>query len=173
MRSKDLTATIDTMKIYLLTHQREFKRPSNTGNIVTRIGITIAKAIPWERKNSNLELLETIKDKNTVLLFNNPEAEIIKDKLPYDNFIILDGTWQEAKKIYNKSPYLKEMKTINLQTGRKSIYSLRRNQKENGLCTAECVAEILRLKGKREQAEKLDMAFQEFMNQWTIKKSQP
>lgn len=161
------------MKIYLLTHQREFKRPSNTGKIVTEQLGTIAKTISWERKKPDQELLDSIRDGNTVLLFNNPESEIIRDELPYDNFIILDGTWQEAAKIYNKSPYLKNLRSINLQTGSKSTYTLRRNQRENGLCTAECVIELLKLKGQKESAEKLKTAFQEFINNWTMKRSQP
>lgn len=154
------------MKIYLLTHQREFKRPSNTGKIITDTDSSIAEAILWERKDPSKEILRSIEDENTVLLFNNPEAEIITDELAYDNFIILDGTWQEAKKIYNKSPYLRDIKTINLQTGRKSIYKLRRNQKENGLCTAECVSELLRLKGKEVQATKVHTALREFIKKW-------
>ncbi len=152
------------MKIYLLTHEREVKRPSNTGNIILHTLKEISEKLIWQRKNPDIELLEKIRKNEAVLLFNKSEGDSIKDISKIENFVILDGTWQEAGKIYNKSPYLKKMKTFSIQTDKKSIYKLRRNQKEFGLCTAECVMEILRIKGDYLNAEKLNKAFLEFIN---------
>lgn len=47
----------------------------------------------------------------------------------YDNYIVLDGTWKEAHKIYNISPYLKSLPTIKIEADQKSLYTLSRNQK--------------------------------------------
>lgn len=152
------------MSIYLLTHQKEFKRPTNTGNIVISALKDIAFQILWERKNPHKEILEAIDSDNTVLLFNSTEGEVLENLSMIENFIILDGTWQEAKKIYNKSPYLKNMKTFTLNTGTKSIYNLRRNQIVGGLCTAECVIEILKIKGDLKNAQKLNTSFLEFLD---------
>jgi DTW domain-containing protein YfiP len=45
--------------------------------------------------------------------------------------------------MFNQSPYLKELPKVSLVNPPKSIYPLRRNQIEGGLCTAECVALLL------------------------------
>ena len=80
----------------------------------------------------------------------------------FENIIILDSTWQEAQKIYNKSPYLKSAPKAILNTARISDYRLRRNQPEGGLCTIECVIEILKIKGYSELASKLNTEFEQF-----------
>ncbi len=105
---------------------------------------------------------------DTVLLFNKGEGESIDDISQIENFIILDGTWQEAGKIYNKSPYLKEMRTFTLKSKNKSVYNLRRNQKDGGLCTAECVIELLKMKGDIKSSEKLDRALLEFISDYKL-----
>ncbi|MBI9099406.1 MAG: DTW domain-containing protein [Spirochaetaceae bacterium] len=152
------------MKIFLLTHEKEFKRHSNTGNVVARVLGPMAEQLLWQRKNPSKTILETIDCNDTVLLFNNSEDNCISDISHFENFIILDGTWQEAGKIYNKSPYLKEMKSFTFKTCNKSQYNLRRNQKEWGLCTAECVIEILKMKGDNKNAEKIHDAFLLFID---------
>ena len=151
------------MKIYLLTHEKEFKRPTNTGNIVTSVLKGISGQFLWQRKNPHKDILNVIDTKDAVLLFNGSEGEIIDDITSVENFIILDGTWQEARKIYNKSPYLKKMKTFTLNISTKSINNLRRNQREGGLCTAECVIEILKIKGDSKNAEKLNSSLLDFL----------
>ncbi len=156
------------MKFYLLTHEREFKRATNTGNIVISTILEKSRQILWQRKNPDKALLKIMNRNDTVLLFNKGEGESIDDISMIENFIILDGTWQEAGKIYNKSPYLKEMKTFTLKSKKKSVYNLRRNQKDWGFCTAECVIELLKIKGDIENSEKLDRALLEFINDYKL-----
>jgi DTW domain-containing protein YfiP len=50
-----------------------------------------------------------------------------------------------------------------LKPAGKSVYNLRKNQKESGLCTAECVMEILRSTGNRADAERLRERFLAFI----------
>lgn len=73
----------------------------------------------------------------------------------YDSYIVIDGTWQEAQKIYNKSPYLKSLPTLKIETDQKSVYTLRRNQKQNALCTAEIVIEVLKNEACSDLADEL------------------
>ncbi len=161
------------MKIYLLTHERELKRPTNTGNIVIKTLKEKSRQILWQRKNPDKELIEIINNENTVLLFNKGEGESIDDISLIKNFIILDGTWHEAGKIFKKSPYLKEMKTYSFKTDYKSVYNLRRNQEEWGLCTAECVIELLKIKGDTKDSELLNEALLKFMSDYKSGISQP
>jgi DTW domain-containing protein YfiP len=77
-------------------------------------------------------------------------------------YIILDATWQEARKMYNRSPYLHSLVKCQFTPARPSSYVMRRNQLAEGLCTAECVSELLRLHNEPELAQTLDLALSEF-----------
>ena len=74
-------------------------------------------------------------------------------------FVDFYYTWQEARKIFNKSPYLKNLPRAQIKPRQASQYQLRRNQPEGGLCTAECVVEILIAKNHIDIAGRLDAAF--------------
>jgi hypothetical protein len=60
-------------------------------------------------------------------------------------FIIPDGTWKEARKIFRKSDYLGELPIISLEPNRASDYDLRRGAAEGNLCTIEAAIEILKM----------------------------
>jgi DTW domain-containing protein YfiP len=103
-------------------------------------------------------LLDAINRENTVLLYPVDDADAAPIE-SFDNIILLDATWQEARKMFNKSPYLKSLPRAQIKPRQVSQYQLRRNQPEGGLCTAECVVEILIAKNHIHIAERLDTAF--------------
>ncbi|WP_345841014.1 tRNA-uridine aminocarboxypropyltransferase [Shewanella algae] len=59
-----------------------------------------------------------------------------------NSLVILDATWQEAGKMYRQSPYLQSLARVELQAERGSAFRLRRNQRQGGLCTLECIAAV-------------------------------
>ncbi|MBV1921186.1 MAG: DTW domain-containing protein [Pseudomonadales bacterium] len=150
--------------IFLLTHQRELKKKSNTGRLVIDSLGHYAKIIIWERTQPNAELLHIISEGNVALLYPTESSVLVADAPTINHYIIIDGTWQEAQKIYNKSPYLKNLPTVRVDANQKSAYTLRRNQKENGLCTAECVIETLRARSHEQSANDLQSALTEFLS---------
>ncbi|MDH5464022.1 MAG: DTW domain-containing protein [Thiovulaceae bacterium] len=144
------------MKFFLLTHEREICRKTNTGRLVLDTLGEDAVKIIWERKSPDEALLKAIEAGDIALLYPSSESQLISKTCKYDNYIILDGTWQEAKKIYNKSPYLQLLPKVSMQTDQKSKYTLRRNQKEDGLCTAEIASEVLANLDHTDLAQTLD-----------------
>ena len=80
----------------------------------------------------------------------------------YENIIIIDSTWQEARKIFNHSAYLKNAPQFTLKTSNDSLYTLRANQPKGGLCTIECIIEVLRMKGQEKMAADLSLKFELF-----------
>ena len=146
------------MKIFLLTHERELLRPSNTGVLAQSVAPEIVERIIWARNTPDPSLLDAINRENTVLVYPVDDA----DNAPiesFENIILLDATWQEARKMFNKSPYLKSLPRAHIKPRQLSQYQLRRNQPEGGFCTAECVVEILIAKNHHDVAERLDAAF--------------
>lgn len=76
--------------------------------------------------------------------------------------VILDATWQEARKMLRQSPYLKTAARVSLPPLMpESAFILRRNQQEGGLCTAECIIALWRQCGRAEQATLLASLFTE------------
>ncbi len=74
-------------------------------------------------------------------------------------FVLLDATWQLAHKMYRQSPYLQALPTLSLQSSQPSLYLLRRNQRQQGWCTAESVVLLLTATGYRTAAQKVSDAF--------------
>lgn len=135
------------LKIILLTHSREMDRANNTGQLVKHVLGDSARVVEWHRKQPDAELLTAIEAGLVGLVFPKDDENIsenvceIPKSLLY--LVLIDATWQEARKMYNQSPYLKALPKVSLVDAPKSIYPLRRNQIEGGLCTAECVIHLL------------------------------
>ena len=62
-------------------------------------------------------------------------------------FIMLDGTWPEARKMFRKSPYLDNLPVISVDLSRLSAYRLREAQAEGQYCTAEVAIALLDMAG--------------------------
>ncbi|KGJ95882.1 tRNA-uridine aminocarboxypropyltransferase [Colwellia psychrerythraea] len=171
------------MKIFLLTHERELHRATNTGALALEDANEIVERILWERVNPNKDLVRIIENNEAVLLYSKgdsspalsseiiPTTETLSAVLKllsptsieeYENIIIIDSTWQEAQKIFNHSPYLKNAPQFTLKTTNDSLYKLRANQPKGGLCTIECIIEVLRLKGQEKMAAELSLKFAQF-----------
>ncbi|MFZ2950465.1 MAG: tRNA-uridine aminocarboxypropyltransferase [Desulfuromonadaceae bacterium] len=151
------------MKITLLTHFKEFEKRSNTGRLVVDVLGGAAEQIRWDRMNPPARLVEEIEAGGVALVYPGAVDEDAGDLSGITQFVIIDGTWHEARKIHQRSPYLQKIRRICLETGEKSVYNLRKNQKESGLCTAECVIEVLRLAGNIAEAELLQERFLAFI----------
>lgn len=149
------------MKIFLLTHERELHRATNTGSIALEDSNVIVERLLWERVKPNKGLTRLIENNEALLLYSKGESSsaVIEE---YENIIIIDGTWQESQKIFNQSTYLKNAPQFTLKTPNDSSYKLRGNQPKGGLCTIECIIEVLRIKGQHEMASELALKFAQF-----------
>ncbi|WP_159818965.1 tRNA-uridine aminocarboxypropyltransferase [Colwellia sp. 20A7] len=166
------------MKIFLLTHERELHRGTNTGSLAIDDSNDIVERILWERINPNKGLTKLIENNQALLLYSKGESisevsssaespaysstESQASIQEYENIIIIDGTWQESQKIFNHSPYLKDAPKFTLKTTNDSLYKLRANQPKGGLCTIECIIEVLKMKGQDKIASALAVKFEQF-----------
>ncbi|MDO6488861.1 tRNA-uridine aminocarboxypropyltransferase [Colwellia sp. 6_MG-2023] len=173
------------MKIFLLTHERELHRGTNTGSLAIGDSSDIVERILWERVNPNKGLTKLIENNEALLLYStgqstsevsstvsSAELSAISSAIlsanssrsiqDYENIIIIDGTWQESQKIFNHSPYLKNAPKFTLKTANDSSYKLRANQPKGGLCTIECIIEVLKMKGQDKIASELAVKFEQF-----------
>ena len=151
------------MKFTLLTHSKELAKPSNTGKLVVEILGSAAEQILWDRLVPPAELVTEIEAGGVALLYPGTADEPAGDLTGIQQIILIDSTWHEARRIHQRSPYLQKVRRICLKPVEKSRYNLRKNQKESGLCTAECVMEILLNTGNSIDAERLRERFLTFI----------
>lgn len=153
------------MKIILLTHERELTKGTNTGRLVKDILGDNAEVIVWKRKEPDERLVNILALKQAALLYPNLESESEASSHKQKNFdylVILDATWQEARKMFNRSSYLNQAEKVSLTISKPSEFKLRRNQIEGGLSTVECVIELLRRDNNMQAATLLEDAFRTF-----------
>lgn len=149
--------------IALLMHENEVSRDTNTGQWVLK-SLTSSSRHIWHRKQPCPKLLTLLQDPNLmpVLLFPTEDSVSIKhiqqaseQRNQKPMFIVLDATWQEAKKMLRKSAWLTGIPSAHVTPNQASHYQLRRNQEDGHLCTLEVVAEVIRDVGSAQQAQQL------------------
>ncbi|QLE85697.1 DTW domain-containing protein [Shewanella sp. Scap07] len=156
-----------SLQIILLTHEREVDRPTNTGRLALEMYPDTCRRIVWSRVAPDPLLMGITKQPDTWLLFPADDTVMVEVNNSTSDFysnnqsiqvIILDATWQEARKMYRQSPYLNQIKRLNFTSVANSQYALRRNQVAGGLCTVECVAQLMSDAGRTADSEQLTQA---------------
>lgn len=153
----DRAAKIKTeARIWILSSEREFYKPSNTARLLKLVNSESTEIFLWERTKKPKKLIENINDKRyePYLLFPAEDEDLKRRKVIYNPtgkipaFILIDGTWKEARRIYRKSDYLKELPIISLEPEYKSRFDIRRGGGEGNLCTIEAAIEVLKINGE-------------------------
>ena len=86
-------------------------------------------------------------------------------------FILLDGTWAQAKKMFRKSPYLDAFPVLSFSPEKLSQYIMRKATKDNQLATAEVASLVLDSLGEVENAHLLTLLFSTFKENYLLGKS--
>ncbi|CAE6920930.1 hypothetical protein ACOMICROBIO_FLGHMIGD_02754 [Vibrio sp. B1FLJ16] len=163
----------------LLMHPNEVSRDTNTGKLLQQCRLNVEQII-WDRKQPPQELMERLEDSELypVLLFPGEESltlENVKQLSKQQNrqplFIILDATWQEARKMINKSHWLKNVPLMGLVTQGESDYQLRRNQQQGNLCTFEVAAQLLGQLGEEDNQRQMQSFFDHYIAAFQAEKS--
>jgi len=144
--------------VCLLMPEFEALKPSNTGWLVADV-VPDTHAFAWSRTQVDPALPRLLDDPRwqPVVVFPGefaaPERVVDQwpDAAPADVrrplFILLDGTWADARKAFRKSPFLDRFPVLSLAPERLSRYRLRRAWHEHHLCTAEIAARCLEMAG--------------------------
>lgn len=164
--------------ICLLMHKEESYKPSNTGRLIEHILPDYTHRFYWSRTEPASEFIE---------LLNNPKYQpyIIfpGDRGGYEDrvvtharqdtgviplFIILDGSWRQAGRMFRLSDYLQKIPVLPLSTQRHSQYKLRKAPDDFHLCTVEVAVELLKQHRQEEAGAVLDDYFQYFNSRYEM-----
>ena len=164
----------------LLMADIEPLKPSNTGWLIADV-VADTFAFGWARTVVAPELLTLLSDPQWQPYVVFPaefadDARVVHDVAHVANkrplFILLDGTWDEARKMFRKSPYLQNFPVLSLQPEQLSRYKLRRAQSDAHLCTAEVGALCLDLANDSQAAASLNAYFEVFTEHYLKAKQQ-
>ena len=91
-------------------------------------------------------LCELLKLPNTYVMYPSAQSKdigAITNNTNKKTLVILDGTWDEAKKIYARSPILRRIPSIHLELEKRSEYVVRTQPSEKCLSTIETISHSL------------------------------
>jgi hypothetical protein len=160
--------------VCLIMAEFEPLKPSNTGWLIADV-VPDTAAFGWSRMDADPALLALLADPRWqpyVVFpaeFAAPER-VVTELMPGGPgagapggqsgarplFVLLDGTWSEARKIFRKSPYLNRFPVLSLRPEQLSRYRLRRSTHEHHFCTSEVAALCLALAGDLHAAQTLE-----------------
>lgn len=139
----------------LLMYDTEPMKPTNTGWLIADI-IKDTYAFGWSRVEIDAHLRALLDDPQWQPYIVFPGEFVAQERVVADVaredgkrplFILLDATWNEARKMFRKSPYLEKFPVLSLAPEQISRYRLRRSRRDDHFCTAEVAALCLELAG--------------------------
>lgn len=177
----------------LLMYDTEVLKPSNTGKLIADL-IPDTFAFLWSRTEKNTALQAVLDDEKWQPFVVFPK-EYAQENRPIETtsvncltgkrplFIMLDGSWREAKKMFRKSPYLNKFPLVcfdpnlspdnhlstllsNTPVGDNSRYTVRKTELAHQFSTAEVAARVLAMFGEYDNAHLLDLWFDVFNYQY-------
>lgn len=169
-----LQPAVARSRFCLVMFDTEPMKPSNTGRLIADV-LPETAAFQWSRTKPLQALIDLVQnpDYQPMVVFPasyaDPQREILtapplNAKPPL--FIMLDGTWTEARKMFRKSPYLDALPIISVDLSKTSAYRLREAHGDGQYCTAEVAIALLELAHDDQAAQGLTNHFTLFRERY-------
>ena len=180
------TSMFTRAAVCLLMADIEPLKPTNTGWLIADV-VDDTFAFGWSRTEPDPALLALLSDAtwDFYVVFPGqyaaPERVVhtVQTRAPghvgaskRPLFILLDGTWSEARKMFGRSPYLDHLPVLSLESARASRYQLRRSRCGDHFCTSEVAALCLKLAGEYLAEETLEAYLDVFTHHYLQAKNQ-
>ncbi|WP_158227231.1 tRNA-uridine aminocarboxypropyltransferase [Mangrovitalea sediminis] len=162
-----LNAAVD---FWLMMHPDEVYKPTNTGRLIEEC-LPGTRRFRWQRREADpaFEAALTQTSIQPYIVFpakGEPYQHRCQPFRPEPGkrpvFILLDGTWQQAGKMFRLTRYLDPLPVLSLTPEQGSEYGLRKASHEGQLCTAEVAAALLQLAGFAQESLLLTRYFRVF-----------
>lgn len=149
-------------RMVILQHPDEKKRAIRTGKLL-QLSLSAQSCQVFEGKKfpgRHDDLRPILEDPGTVLLYPGKNSRELREDFAPDpeisNIILLDGTWDQAKKMFLRNPALQKLKQIMLRVSGVSVYSVRTQPTDGCLSTLEsAVHSAAIIEGRKEIMEPL------------------
>jgi DTW domain-containing protein len=164
----------------LLMADIEPLKPTNTGWLVADV-VPDTFAFGWARTETDPALLALLDDPQWQPLVVFPGEYAAPERVVHEVraeggkrplFILLDATWNEARKMFRKSPCLDRFPVLSLRPEQVSRYVLRRSRRDDHFCTSEVAALCLELAGETRAAATLQAWLDVFTHHYVQARNQ-
>jgi DTW domain-containing protein len=135
----------------LLMHSEEILKPTNTGRLLADVLPEHTWAFCWDRTAPPAELVQLLEDPHRLcaLVFPGEQARLAPDLAAEAahsqrrlTLLLLDGTWKQARRMCNRSPWLNQLACLALPPSQ-SHYGLRKAAHTGCLSTVEAAIGVL------------------------------
>lgn len=159
----------------LIMYDDEVLKPSNSGRLIADV-IPDTHAFIWSRSEPNRKMLSIINDpkyqpfvifpaeyarEGQPVVTDVTAGHIAADKTPL--FILLDGSWREAIKMFRKSEYLHHLPLFSFSPETTASYALRKGARDFQLGTAEVASLAIAAAGEPDNGAVLEAWFALFV----------
>jgi DTW domain-containing protein YfiP len=133
-------------------HRDELLKPTNTGRLLAELFPSHTHIFEWSRTEppEGIENLICDPSRQVLLVFPSDNAitpytanfQATQSQLRH-TLILLDGTWKQARKMFNRTPWLAGLRSISPTSQAAAQYALRKAAHANCLSTAEAAILLL------------------------------
>lgn len=160
--------------LILLFHREELFKPTNTGRLLMDALPENTFGFCWSRTEPDEQLLSLLGDPNRRCLIVFPFDESLPQyagrkchqELFSDGrrltFILLDGTWKQAGRMFHLSKWMEHLDSIALSLDMQRGYQVRKSHEENYVSTYEAGLACFEMAGYGEQLLELKDYFEVF-----------
>ncbi len=155
----------------LVMYDDEVLKPSNTGRLIADLAKDTT-AFLWSRLEPDEEMLAVLNDPKwqpyIVFPGEYTEPERVVNNVPTAEkgrrplFIMLDGSWSQARKMFRKSRWMDAFPVLSFDPENLSRYRIRESAKDNQLATAEVAGRVFDAMGEEKNGKIMDLWFDVF-----------
>ncbi|WP_144391607.1 tRNA-uridine aminocarboxypropyltransferase [Pleionea sediminis] len=175
----DISPMDSSVEWILIYHRDEVFKPTNTGKLIAQQFPNHTHAFLWDRIDPNPELISLLNapDRSCYLIFPaEPDSGrvIVNSISPLPTittFVILDATWRQARRMFNRSQWLSHIPALNLSPDEAATYSTRQAAHKHYLSTAESASLALTACFANSEAATLLNTFTIFNQRYNAMKS--
>lgn len=158
----------------VILHRNEVFKPTNSGKLIGNTFPENTYFFSWDRNEPAQTLLDLVGDSNRqcVIVFPLDQKtdrvewqEVAKTTLTLQKkltMILLDGTWRQARRMFNASKWLHHLPVLSLTPQQQAKYLTRKVIHKHYLSTAESTALALEVLEFKQESEQLLTSFDLF-----------
>ncbi len=113
--------------VLIVQHPRERRHPFGTAKIA-KLGLSRVEVLRAEKEADGEMTVQKRSVGAAAVLFPTRDATVLKHghSLSLDTLVVIDGTWDEARKLLHITPWLRALPTVSLDPPRAGNYRIRK-----------------------------------------------
>jgi DTW domain-containing protein YfiP len=165
---RDVPSVATRTRILVLRHASERTRPTNSARWAL-LALPGARLVDYGAPGDPPDL-SALDEPGTAVLFPSPHPPALAP--PPRQLVVLDGSWQQARRMIQRIPALRALPRLPLSAARRGPPAMREAPRSGGLSTLEAMAAALELLGEPAAAQALEALHRSAMERaWFLRRA--